>query len=394
MRIEQLIPRAGTVDEVGLRGLDPDELARFVLDPRRPWWRRQPCVAALEGRLPAAHVPALLDRIRDPADATPVRIALLDLLQDRGELLPWLCEQSGELPYGLREAILKARAALGDLSVVPEVVVLADDRWQHRKQIGEAALGMLVARHGVAAVERELGDSPADRACRVRMASRAGGDVTGAFTDPEFGVARTACELVIASGIPEDEMLLDHAITGPTEDARVWALYALAGRGRDVAALWDAIDRPRVEVPGLPEDVRLAIVREYDCQHDSDPRWLVERACIELPDAPDESAQLARASTALAAAGLSPGAPRSAGEVWEQGSGTYHEIEVGDGVVMISTLGPYATGSQIARAALEAAGFRWIDDALGGICVTGFCVYYFGRRAPLDVKTLLFYWQD
>ncbi|MEJ8646002.1 hypothetical protein WKI68_41865 [Streptomyces sp. MS1.HAVA.3] len=47
-----------------------------------------------------------------------------------------------------------------------------------------------------------------------------------------------------------------------------------------------------------------------------------------------------------------------------------------------------------ARAALEAAGFRWIDGTTGSIRVTGLGVYYFGSRDPLSVDTLLFYWQD
>jgi hypothetical protein len=55
---------------------------------------------------------------------------------------------------------------------------------------------------------------------------------------------------------------------------------------------------------------------------------------------------------------------------------------------------PAAPSRPAARAALEAAGFRWIDEETGSITVTDLCVYYFGGRDPLDIGTLLFYWQD
>ncbi|MDI2129070.1 hypothetical protein [Yinghuangia seranimata] len=65
----------------------------------------------------------------------------------------------------------------------------------------------------------------------------------------------------------------------------------------------------------------------------------------------------------------------------------------------ISTLGPYATTYEDfeeppARAALESAGFRRLGDTLGVVHAEGLCVYYFGRRGPLTVRQLLFYWQD
>ncbi|MER6253269.1 hypothetical protein ABT224_18125 [Streptomyces sp. NPDC001584] len=68
-----------------------------------------------------------------------------------------------------------------------------------------------------------------------------------------------------------------------------------------------------------------------------------------------------------------------------------------DSTVFISTLGRFATGHDDdpdARRALESAGFRWIGHADASIEVAGLCVYYFGSRDPLQVDTLLFYWQD
>ncbi len=93
--------------------------------------------------------------------------------------------------------------------------------------------------------------------------------------------------------------------------------------------------------------------------------------------------------------------PQTAEELNGTGEGTFHLIETARGGVLISTLGPFAAGSNngtttstTGRQALEAAGFRWIDDELGVLVVAELPVYYFGSRAPLDVRTLLFYWQD
>jgi hypothetical protein len=395
--IEALIPKAGKANDDGLRAADANVIARYVSDARNPWWRRRPCALALRGRVPEAHVAALLERVRDAADTAEVRIALLDVLEGRAELLPWLQAQgAGEGP--LPEACLKARAGLGDLTAVPALATLANDLWFHRRTLGEAALDTLVARHGHAAVASQLGDvRPEDRAFHVRMSSHAGGDVTAAFTDPDVGVARDACERVIATGIPDDETLVDRVITGPTIESRLWAAYALHRRGRAIRELWHAIGSPRVEIAGLDDDLRLAILREYEGQRRTDPRWLVERACVDLP-APDEQEQLADAVAALAEAGLEPGTPQPIGVVNQQGAGTYHVIQLGGASsIQVSTLGPYVTSDDpnvTARRALEAVGFRWIDAALGAIRVDGLCVYYFGNRDPLDVHTLLFYWQD
>ena len=192
----------------------------------------------------------------------------------------------------------------------------------------------------------------------------------------------------------------------PSVDAKLWAAYALHRLTGDVAqtrAVYEALGRPRVEVDGLEEEIRRAIVHEYghECEKQSDPRWRVEALCTEPPQPPDEERQLALATAALTAAGLVPRPAVSCGDAHRQGGGTYHVIGYGGlgggREVLVSTLGRFAGGhgdDPAARAALEAAGFRWIDGATGSIRVTRLGVYYFGAREPLDVTTLLFYWQD
>jgi hypothetical protein len=388
VNIEELVPEAGKVDEAGLRAVPADELVRYLLGRKRPWWRRKPCALALRDRVPEKYVGVLLDRIRDVTDETELRMALLEVLP-RPELLPWLQAQGPEQRYGLYEAILKARAALGDLTAVPALSTLANTPWQRQAAIGEAGLDLLVSRFG--AIDAYLDDArPEDRAYKIRR----GANPLAAFADPDVGVAFLAAEHASAL---DDELLVDHVVTGPTMEARLWAMYALHKRGRDVRELWNALERPRVEVPGLPEHIRLAILGEYELQARTDPRWRIERACTDPPSRLDEALLVANAVGALESAGLAPEPAVPIGIVNQQGGGTYYECKLRDGgMIMISNLGPFVSGYEYpptAREALERAGYEWIGE-VGDIVVTGMCVYYFGKREPLDVRTLLFYWQD
>jgi hypothetical protein len=398
-RIEKLVPEAGRHDMAGLRALDADELVGYVADSANPWWRRRTCVHALAGLVQERHVAVLVARVCDPGDVAQVRIALLGVLADRAELLPWLSHddrrQDGD--YGMAEAILKARGVLGDRTSALELATLAASPWRHQRAAGEAGLDALAARHGVETVMADLGDRPEDREFRIRMRHRAGDDVTDALADPDRSVAYLAQSLM-----SDAARLRDYLDTAPTVEAKLWAAYALYGITEDAAEIrriYAALGHPRVEVDGLDEELRRVILHEYarGSQRETDPRWRVEALAAEPPIAPDTDEQLRRAIAALTEAGLTPSAPVSCREDHQSGSGTYYVIRYGERALFISTLGPFATGHNVdhtARRALESAGFRWIDDTTGAIPVPGLCVYYFGDRGPLCVETLLFYWQD
>ncbi|MFI8826527.1 hypothetical protein [Streptomyces sp. NPDC053431] len=400
-KIDTLIPDRGQPDTDALRAHDPDALARYVLDPGKAWWRRRICAHALAGRVPEARVPGLLERIRDEDETAEVRIALLDLLPGRTELLPWLreVERRGEDgAYGVAEAALKARGLLGDRTAARALATLAASPWQGRRETGEAGLDGLVAHHGADAILAELGeDRPEDRRFALLTRHRAGRDVLPYLADPDRGVAHLAESLVTD---PDGLRALLAEAPGPETAVRAaCALHRLTGDAAETRRIDERIGRPRTGVEGLDEELRRVIVHAYApwCERQSDPRWRLEALCTEPPGRPDPDGQLARATAALTAAGLAPGPPVAAGDHHQQGEGTYHVIPCGDEDVRISVLGRFATGHDDrhpARRALEEAGFRWIDGATGGIRVTGLCVYYFGGREPLDVDSLLFYWQD
>ncbi|WP_345701023.1 hypothetical protein [Kitasatospora terrestris] len=398
--IESFVPQAGRVDREGLAGVDPDRLARYVADASHPWWRRRPCVEALAGRVPERRVPALLGRVRDGRDTPEVRIALLELLADRAELLPWLQdpERERDSSYGLSEAYLLARGRLGDATAAGGLAVAAAQPWPRRREAGEAGLDALVARYGTAAVLDRLGtDAPEHRTARVRLRDRAGEDVTDALADPDRTVAFAAQER-----LTDLDRLRAYAAAAPTVEAALWAAYALHQRTEDAdetRAIDAKLGRPRVEVPGLDEELRTPIVRTWApwCERPSDPRWRIEAICAEPAEPVDVPAQLERATAALAAAGLDPAPPVEAGDHHGQGEGTYHVYPLAAGEVLVSTLGRFVTAEDDdhpARPALEAAGFRWIDGETGGVLVTDLAVYWFGSRVPLTVDTLLFHWQD
>ncbi|MHC6630631.1 hypothetical protein ACYTFC_31805 [Streptomyces globosus] len=402
--IHALVPEVGRADSDGLRSHDAEALADCVLDRAEPSWRRLACAEALHGRVPQTHLEALLACVRDPHDAHEVRVQLLDLLSDREELLPWLRheDRQGERGYRIEHAVLRTRTRLGDLTALAAVADLAfRPGWRDRMAGGEC-LESLVDRHGSAAVAAALDGldeaDPAVRALRIRLRDRNGEDITDSLTDPNPEVAYVTQDL-----ITDTDRLRAYLAEAPTVDAALWAAYALYRLTEDPAptrAAYEALGRPRVEVEGLDEDVRRAIVHEYVpyCENGTDPRWRLEAICTDPPARPDQEDQLRRATAALTAAGLAPKPPVHCGEAHQQGDGTYHVIEYGAGKELsISTLGPWAgdfEGDADARAALESAGFHWMDATTGATRVSGLHVYYFGSRQPMDVHTLLYYWQD
>ncbi|MEU8804262.1 hypothetical protein [Spirillospora sp. NPDC048819] len=180
----------------------------------------------------------------------------------------------------------------------------------------------------------------------------------------------------------------------------LWALAVLHELCCEIRPMWEELGSPRVEVPGIPPDVREAIVRQYaPGERDTDPRWLIEAALLALSENRDEleEQRLHLAIRALAAAGLEPGEPLSAGDAYRQGEGTFHIITTNAGMISVSTLGPFfrlRNDNARGRTALRDAGFRHIGAELGATEFTGLHVYFFGRRDPLPVNDLLFYWQD
>ena len=424
-----VVVRMDDAQRAALARAPVDALLAITLDTSEPWWRRRACAVALTGRAPAEAMDAIVARIIDTKDTSEVRRALLALaaspeVAPSSALVMWLRAQEGtEQPYGLDEAILEARGRLGDLEAARPLATLAYDPWTHRRRDGEAGIDALITRRGLGDVLDALGARSVhalmtsgaraeERLLGVRLAVTTGVGVAIALCDADVVVAHAAYLALCASEIVDEDALercvlegldavrggLDDAYPSGPAGACLWALAVRAARGRDISATYAELGRPRVPIAGVPEDIRLAIIREYAPGHrTTDPRFLLEAACTALPPAPDEDEALARARDALADVGLAPREPISAGHYHNQGGGTFHVIVTDGGHVRLSTLGPFAEVSaapQHARRALERAGFRCLDADVLDLRFTGLAVYFFGAREPLSVRDLLFYWQD
>ncbi|MFD8968182.1 hypothetical protein ACFV0C_24860 [Streptomyces sp. NPDC059568] len=186
----------------------------------------------------------LIARVCDLGDVAEVRIALLDLLAGRAELLPWLKQEDRqhERSYGVPEAILKARGMLGDRSAARELATLAASPWPRWRAVGGAGLDALVTRYGVEAVLVGRGDvRPEDRVFGVRMRHRSGADVTEALADPDRGVAHLTQSL-----LSDPYRLRGYLGEAPTTEAKLWTAYAphrLTGDTAETRAIYDTQGR-------------------------------------------------------------------------------------------------------------------------------------------------------
>lgn len=386
-----------------LRDVPAELLTDVVADPATPWHHRLRCAKALHGRVPPARAVALLDLARAGGEELSRAELVVALATSpgphRAALLDWLRTRPPSGRDHLPVAVLRGRAALGDTTAARPLAALAADDWTFRAQPAAEALDELVARCGAAAVLAELGaeDAPsllrngaaaADRLVGLRWSTEHG-DLVAALADPHPHVARAAHDRLVAAPLRETAGLT--ALASGSDPAGLWALAVLLAHGVDHPA---AATAPRVPLPDVPADVRAAVVAHWaPGLRGTDPRWLVEKALAE-PAAPVPPPSAA--VDVLAAAGLEPGEPVSAGESYGQGHGTYHQIDVTGGRVLVSTLGRFVDVPEAGPAGpvLAAAGYRVIDGALSRIVVDGLVVYWFGDRKPLRVGDLLFFWQD
>jgi hypothetical protein len=381
-----------------------DLLVDTVADDRQPWWRRGACAKALTGRSTASGAARLLDVVRDGRTGDEVCGAVLELLTavdgpHTDALLAWLRSRPPPKSGTLKAAIPRARAQLGDLTATDQIVELSACERDRDREVGEQAIDLLIAPYGIRSVfgvgsagELMVHAATAERRLLgVRLQQRSGGDLTAALADSATMVARAAYERLADDPDAADTL---QTMVGECAPGHLWALAALAAQGHPIGEHWIRLGRPRIELPGVPSDVRAAILRRWaPGQRDTDPRWLLEAACTPPPEWPCGDALVERAMSALTAAGLDPGPPQSAGEEYRQGAGTYYNIDTTSGRVVVSTLGPFFSAAD--QDAIDAMnGFRHIDRRLANTVFTGLSVYYFGDRKALPVGHLLFYWQD
>ncbi|MFI0350247.1 hypothetical protein [Actinomadura sp. 9N407] len=402
--------------ERGLVGIPAAAIADLVLDGDEPFWRRDACGEALIGRVPDERALELVAHACDDEISHVLGNALVTALNVPGR--PYrdaLRERAVERGnYDIAEKLgprtLVDEAATGDATALRLLAVLASAPWRHLREAGRKALDELIERRGLPAFLDMLGAAsptelalsgayPAERLLGLRFLRDAGGDIAPCLGDDAAIVCRAAYDLLLA-GYGGDGTLL--AMVEEERPGHLWALPILRERGHDVRPLWERLGSPRVEVPGVPPDVREAIVRRFaPGQAGTDPRWLIEAALLAPSPPPEEEhairvERLRAACTALVEAGLNPQDPVPVGKASGSGHGTYDIVATDAGKVWVSTLGPFFGHPGDARivTALQGAGFRYVDAELREVMFTGLAVYFFGSRDPLKVGDLVFYWQD
>lgn len=445
-RVISAVPKPGAASQTKLRSLPADALVAVLCDPKRPWWRRVPCAQALVGRATDAHARAIWTRVIDAEEVTEVARACLTVLEEAwkttppDEALTWLRAQEGRaLKYGMHESLLNARGRMGDLSAAGPLCELVFCPWAHRHQAARDAMRALGEARGTGAVTRHLGartgswaglskEGPTAAARFTGLALDPAPSVAGclgALADPHVAVAHAAHERLVATTVSTADLLgfadarlealarcrdAPPSLTGDAA-AACWALVAAARKAPceatrlQIDTRWRQVGQPRLEHPGVPEDIRRAILREHlPAQRETDPRLLVEGLLSTAPtDArpsrePACPEQARSAHAALDAAGFAPAAPVSAGAANQQGAGTYHVVATADLSVKVSDLGPWVMAESRLPAAvhraLTEAGLEILDDELLTRTFEGLPVYFFGDREPLSIEDLLFYWQD
>ncbi len=362
----------------------------------------------------------LKNRAEDPSVRIPALKSMCAVVVDgeseaRSALVAWLQAPSSiEGGYGFAEQVLAARAGLGDVSVALELAILASDAWTHRRACALDALQALAERVGERAILERLGyDTHLEMATSsprfevrlhgVRALQDAGENITAFLADPSRIVARHVFDALAESNV-DVTLARRLAETAQSQETRAWAALALFRAGIPVREAMAFLEEPFVPLPEVPDDIRHAILREYvPGQRGTDPRWLLERAALPAGPSEDEleeqtDARLKSLMEALQARGLKPEPPISAGDVFQQGSGTYFEIAIpGSSVLQLSTLGPFIIDAEETpadiRASAQACGLTWVED-YAPLKFRELCVYHFGKREPLRIGELLFYWQD
>ncbi|MEZ4294315.1 MAG: hypothetical protein R3B70_05015 [Polyangiaceae bacterium] len=433
-RIKSAEPYADAEVKAALAPFSPSVLVEIARS-REAWLVRRAAVRALDGRVDDGVAGALLEISLDAREVTELRCAALDVLARAGrtESVPALRRLRAEIdamqspPYGLGDAVVSACARLGDIEAAVAALRLRYDAWTHRRHTGEAAVQALQERVGTLGLARAFGAADASaeelgglsrrhpeavvRRWAIDVAPADAPWLTETLGDEEWVVAEGAEAAILRGGPAVGESLRALAReAGAAPEVRARAILALLRRGQEEEArsLWSAFEDGRIELIGVPDAIRRAVLHHYlPGQRGTDPRWVLEGELdlgidlhTERYAGPDEAPEqiLAAARQALEQAGFTSGKATPIGFIRQQGDGTYCHLETSAGVLEISELGRFvATEEDLparARESLKQAGFLFVEGALAADFFDGLNVYFFGRREPLSIYNLLFYWQD
>lgn len=484
-----------------LRHLDLSgtHMETLLLDNQTPWYiRRDLCGLLSNTNHP--EVGRVLKQVYFQAEEVEIlEAALRGLVQQNCiSFLPQLekdsvlyAQQASDyFAHRKLQQLLFARGRLGDPSVLRQLLALQLNPWSRVKvQAHESAERLVERLGGVEAAVNVLDPKATQKTLEERL---------GRLTerDPEAGVRRWAMQALLDLGGAGQENLLVQMLMDPDWNtcksasdamlglspfpldglmqlaadevkpliARAWAAYTL--RRARVPVDFEQFPGLRIQLTAqLPSDVlnTLAGFWAHASEPGTDPRWLFEGLLarpIKIDSARWSSDmgnefpfienfwRFRSVSQTLEAHGIQVHGVVGAGNLHEQGWGTYHQMEVSwEGStdqqhhqtemgsvpytvvhqLRFSLLGPYVTPLRavawiegewdwddpvyqqiwhqvkngvpedkktLVKQVLEEQGWKTLPSDMLRTTVEGLNVYYFGARKPLPLEALLFYWQD
>lgn len=399
-----------------------------VAASREEWWVRAAAIEALRGRADAAACDVLLEIVRDIEAVEELRVRAVQTLvvAEPPGLVYVLRDVATEARtarvYDLDAIVVLARATLGDVDVSLALLRLVYGRPSVHTRPSHAALAALESRAGHDALARGFGAEHASVAMLARLAvSHPEPEVrrwaiASAPLDADFIVPALADEPLVVEGafarvIEAPAHVATLAVLASSEATpitRAWAALALhrLGHREEARVAWAALREPALV--DLPLAVRRAVLFHYlPGLRPTDPRHVLEAELDhglsyggDHDEGPDEpfTRIYAAAREALLEEGILLDEPEAIGDIRNQGSGTYYEAEAEGRVLCLSSLGRFVRAddgiSYAARAALERAGFLFIEGALADETYTGLMAYDFGAIREKTVSELLFDWVD
>ncbi len=377
--------------------------------------------------------------------------AALPVVQKLHYLAQLMVAQDFFVLFG-EEQFLAARAALGDLTIVRELLIQAYTQFhQEKHQATQQTLAAMFAPHGgLSALLAILNPQAAALSTPQQLCQIA-------QQDPDSAVRCWALHTLVEQGDEHDQIdlipylgdeawlvamqasnLITEMVDPPIDQLtriaqepthsrshQLWSLYTLMCLGVDVDAILAATPDLRVPLPAIvPPVVREAIVRRWTKTFGTkeDVRWLIEE--LQLPPVTyDFTGRRETLAHGLRASEVMVGEYIDYADYVRQGGASFGLLPINDDYLYISQIGPFVSFAAVVRqtdggrkrellylidiAAVDptgekrqlaalcrrvatAVGYHWLEEALLTVEMPGYQTYY----EQSSIQSLVFQWAD
>ena len=434
-----------------------DALLKVAEKTNTPWYVKTEALKCLRLTTKDIPWPKVLKFVKNKKLENEVKKAALSSISfhNRKELLPYLktinlnALRDDYFTEELHKHIVFTRAALGDKDVIIPLLEYRNDPWSSTRQPATAAWKRLAIQVGgesdiAEALLEQSNIHPRNSSDNIWLRlqkhnnktvlqwaiSEASASILQTENCLDFlsssiwAVRKSAADWLIKHKTDSKHLLNIVSDTSQERIAQSWAAYVLS----EISEIPTVSLEPYLENQDVfkkpwkfetPEVVRDSIIKHYvpDCESGTDIRYNIEHRSSErnvyataILDRDGLIADLKRQ-------GLSIEFCKSIGEVRQQGGGTYWVAKVKcentNIYLNISTIGKFIDCAHqskdfefldsspqahpnimLCKTTAEGLGFLWLESPLLDNYVPDLNVYFFGDREPLQIRDLLFYWQD